>query len=250
MNRQPVHGKTLKYSHHLAWGLIFFASTVFGANFSIMTEELPPFNYTENGKVTGFSSEIVLEICERVNHAKTIDVLPWARAYKLISNEENKVLFSTTRTPQREELFKWVGPLYNPTIVFFAKKGSGLSIESMEDAKTVKRIGTYLDDAEETLLKEAGFENLVSVGDDFQNPKKLLIGRIDLWIAGDLEGIYKAKKVDMDSNDIEIVYEIKTKEYYIAFSKTTPDAEIQKWQAALDAMRQDGTYQKILERYL
>ncbi len=250
MNRRPVHCKILKYSHHLVWGLIFFASTVFGADFRIMTEELPPFNYTEDGKVTGFSSEIVLAICERVGHAPTIKVLPWARAYKLILNEENKVLFSTTRTPQREELFKWVGPIYKPTIVFFAKKGSRLSIGSMDDAKTVKRIGTYLADAEETLLKEAGFENLESVGDDFLNPKKLLMGRIELWIAGDLEGIYKAKKAGLGSNDIEIVYEIKTKEYYIAFSKTTPNAEIQKWQAALDAMRQDGTYQKILEKYL
>ena len=64
------------------------------------------------------------------------------------------------------------------------------------------------------MLKEAGFENLASVGDDFLNPKKLLIGRIDLWIAGDLEGIYKAKIAGLDSSDIEIVYEIKTKEYY------------------------------------
>jgi ABC-type amino acid transport substrate-binding protein len=250
MNRQSVQCKTVKYSYQLGLGLIFFASTVFGANFSIMTEELPPFNYSEDGKVTGFSSEIVLEISERVGHPKDIQVMPWARAYKSILNDENKVLFSTTRTPQREELFKWVGPIYEPTIVFFAKKGSGLSIKSLDDAKTVKRVGTYLDDAEETLLKEAGFDNLASVGDDFLNPKKLLIGRIDLWIAGDLEGIYKAKKAGLDSSDIEIVYEIKTKEYYIAFSKDTPDEEIQKWQAALDAMRQDGTYEKILDKYL
>ena len=120
----------------------------------------------------------------------------------------------------------------------------------MDDAKKVKRIGAYIDDSEETLLKEAGFENLASVGDDFLNPKKLLIGRIDLWIAGDLEGIYKAKIAGLASSDIEIIYEIKTKEYYIAFSKTTPNAEIKKWQTAIDAMRQDGTYQKILEKYL
>ena len=110
MNKRPGHRKILKYSH-VVLVLFFFASTVFGAYFYIMSEELSPFNHTEDGKVTGFSSEIVLEICERVGHAKTIQVMPWARAYKSILNEDNKVLFSTTRTANREDLFKWVGPI-------------------------------------------------------------------------------------------------------------------------------------------
>ena len=250
MYRRTGDCKKVKYFSHLILVLVLFTSGVCRAEFTIMTEELPPFNYTENGEVTGFSSEIVLEICERVGHAKTINMLPWKRAYQAIQNEENQALFSTTRTPQREELFKWVGPIYEPTIVFFAKQGSDLAIQSLDDAMTVSRIGTYLEDAEESLLKEAGFKNLISVGDDFLNPKKLILGRIDLWISGDLEGVYKAKKAGLDSDKITIVYEIKKKEYYIAFSKNAPDEEVQTWQAALDAMKQDGTYQEILDKYL
>lgn len=231
-------------------GLAFYAGSALGGQFELMTEELPPFNYTEGGQVTGFSSEIVLQICERVGHPKDIVVLPWARAYKAALNEENKVLFSTTRTPMREKLFKWVGPIYEPTIVFYAKRGSVLAINSLDDAKKVGSIGTYFNDAEETLLKEAGFINLDSVGDDFWNPKKLVQGRIDLWITGDLEGIHKAKKAGVDPEQMEVVYEIKKKEYYIAFSKSTPDSDIQKWQYALDAMKQDGTYERILKKYL
>lgn len=237
-------------SKFLVLTLLLLAKTAFGAEFTILTEELPPFNYTENGKVTGFSSEIVLELCDRIGHPRVIKVVPWARGYRSILEEENYVLFSMTRTPQRETLFKWVGPIYEPTIVFFAKAGSTLAIHSMDDAKKVGKIGTYLKDAEETLLKEAGFENLVSVGDDFLNPRKLIRGRIDLWITGDLEGVYKARKAKVDPDDIEIVYTIKKKQYYIAFSKNTPDTEVRKWQAALDAMREDGSYERLLAKYL
>lgn len=239
-----------KLLNYFAVGLFALTANAFSAEFKIMTEELPPFNYTENGQVTGFSSDIVLEICQRVGHAKTIQVMPWARAYSSILKEPNRVLFSTTRTPQREELFKWVGPIYRPTIVFYRRTGSGLQIASLDDAKKVGKIGTYIDDAEETLLKDAGFSNLASVGDDFLNPKKLARGRIDLWITGDLEGIYKAKKAGVDPGDMEMAYKIKTKDYYLAFSKGTADAEIEKWQAALDAMRADGTYENILRKYL
>ena len=239
-----------KLLSYLAAGLITFTANASSAEFTIMTEELPPFNYTEGGQVTAFSSDIVLELCERVGHPKTIRVMPWARAYNSVLEEDNRILFSTTRTPQREALFKWVGPIYKPTIVFYARKGSALQIASLDDAKKVGQIGTYIEDAEETLLKDAGFGNLASVGDDFLNPKKLARGRIDLWITGDLEGIYKAKKAGVDPGDMEIAYEIKTKEYYLAFSKGTADAEIEKWQNALDVMRQDGTYENILRRYL
>jgi polar amino acid transport system substrate-binding protein len=172
----------------LVFLLLFLSRTAFGAEFQIFTEELPPFNYTENGKVTGFSTEIVLEICKRVGHPQTVRVVPWARGYSSILNKDGHILFSMTRTPKRETLFKWIGPIYEPTIVFFAKTGSTLAINSLDDAKKVQRIGTYLKDAEETLLVDAGFVNLVSVGDDFLSPKKLIRGRIDLWIAGDLEG--------------------------------------------------------------
>ncbi len=36
---------------------------------------------------------------------------------------------------------------------------------------------------------------------------------------------------------------------YIAFSKNTPDDEVKKWQAALDELKKDGTYQKIVDKY-
>jgi len=39
------------------------------------------------------------------------------------------------------------------------------------------------------------------------------------------------------------------KDLYIAFNKNTPDTIIEKWQKALDDIKKDGTYQKILNKY-
>jgi hypothetical protein len=41
------------------------------------------------------------------------------------------------------------------------------------------------------------------------------------------------------------VYAFRTVDNYIAFSKKTPDATVVDWQQALDAIKEDGTYENI-----
>ncbi len=228
----------------VSWGTVGIAS-----DFTIMTEEYPPFNYTEDGKLTGLATEVLLEVAKKVGHPVDIEVLPWARAYGTIQKKEGQILYSMTRTEAREDLFKWVGPVATNKWVMFAKKGSGLSVGSLDDAKKVKAIGTYKDDAAETFLKEQGFANLDSVIDDEQNVPKLMAGRIQLWIVGELQGIYKAKGKGV-SDQLEKVLDVKDTQLYIAFSKNTPDEVIVKWQAAMDEMKADGSYDTLVKKYM
>ncbi len=230
--------------------LLGFAANATAGTFSIMTEEYPPFNYTENGQLTGLSYDVMIELLKRVGHPNNIQVQSWSRSYKLIQAKDNRILFSMTRTKQREPLFKWVGPVATNKWVFFAKKGSSIKINSLDDARTAKRIGTYKDDAAELFLKESGFTNIDSVIDDAVNVKKLLAGRIDLWIVGHLQGLHKARAAVGDSTVLEKVFDVKDTQLYIAFSRSTPDAVIAKWQAALDGIKKDGTYDKILKKYM
>ncbi len=228
---------------------LFGASAVSAETFTIMTEEYPPFNYMDNGKLTGVSTEIMMELTKRVGHHSDIKLLPWARAYGLIQKKGGQILYSMTRTEQREEMFKWVGPVANNNWVFFAKKGSGITVSSLEDAKKVGKIGTYKDDAAETFLKDKGFTNIDSVVDDKQNVPKLMAGRTNLWIVGEMQGVYKAKQAGK-ADQLEKVFDVLETELYIAFSKDTSDEVIAKWQTALDAMKADGTYDAMKKKYM
>lgn len=234
----------------IAMALVFtFSSLSMAADFKIMTEEFPPYNYTENGKLTGLSSEVLFELAKRVGHGTEVEVLPWARAYGLIQKQDGLILYSMTRTEQRENMFKWVGPVASNKWVLFAKKGAGLTIGSLDDAKKVGKIGTYKDDAAESFLKENGFTNLDSVLDDMLNVPKLTAGRIDLWITGELQGIQKAKEKGMN-DQIEKVFDVQDTQLYIAFSKNTGDDVIATWQKALDDMKADGSYDAIVKKYM
>lgn len=229
--------------------LVFSWSNAFAEEFTIMTEEYPPFNYSENGNLTGLATEVLIAVAGKVGHPTDIKIQPWARAYGTIQKKDGQILFSMTRTEAREDLFKWVGPVASNKWVLFAKKGSGITLSSLDDAKKVKAIGTYKDDAAETFLKEQGFTNLDSVIDDEQNVPKLMAGRTELWIVGEFQGIYKAKMKGV-ADQLEKVLDVKDTQLYIAFSKNTSDDVIAKWQAAMDELKADGTYDTIVKKYL
>lgn len=214
----------------------------------ILTEEFPPYNYTRDGKITGLSTEIVREILKRIDHPDNIKVHSWALAYKLIQKKDNIVLYSTVRSKSRENLFKWVGPIAISNVVFFAKKGSGILMKSYDEARKVKSIGVHRLDHAELFLKEKGFSNLDIVLDPGLNPKKLAAGRINLWMINGKVGVFLAKEAGV-LDEIEKVYEIKSEDLYLAFSRAIPDMMIEKWQKTLDGIKSDGTYDRILTKY-
>ena len=78
---------------------------------SVYTEDLPPYNFVNKGRLTGFSVDLVREIMQRVGTIAPIQVVPWSRGYQKAMEEPNVALFSTVRSTQRETQFKWVGPL-------------------------------------------------------------------------------------------------------------------------------------------
>ena len=83
---------------------LFHTEQSFGQEFKIYTEEFPPYNYTHKGKVSGISTEIVREILRRLDHSDDIQVALWSNGYRLTQKEDNIILYSTTRTPFREDL--------------------------------------------------------------------------------------------------------------------------------------------------
>lgn len=215
----------------------------------IYTEDSPPGNYLNKGEIEGLAVDIVREILLRLKLPDNIQVVPWARGYTLALNQPNVALFSTTRLPQREKYFKWVGPIYTQTWGFYGKKGLGLQINSLEDAKKVARIGTYYKDAKEQFLKRNGFVNLVSTNKNISNIRRVMEGNLDLWVSSDFNMPYLAKEAGVDPDQLELVYAFRRVNNYIAFSIQTPDDLIKIWQQTLDNIKSDGTYTTFCRKY-
>jgi polar amino acid transport system substrate-binding protein len=216
---------------------------------TILTENLPPLNYLDNGALVGSSVEIVQEIKKRIGSTEPIQVYPWARAYKMALEEENVVLFGMTYTQDRSELFKWVGPLATKRDILLARKDSPTSITTLEDAKKVERIGTLRDDVRGKMLEKLGFTNLEPVSDEQKNAQKLALGRIDLWAYKKPGFRTVCELAEVDSDLFVEVAHLKKSELKIAFSNKTSDEIVAQWQKAFDEMVADGTVQRIKDKW-
>jgi len=219
-----------------------------------MTEQYPPYNLEKDNKLQGIAVDMLALMLQRVGAKQAredIKLLPWARGYKRVLSEPNTCLFSTTRTEEREHLFKWVGPIASGQVGLIARKDRNIKIDSVKDLERYK-IGTIRDDVAELYLVDTGIsvDDMERVAETVLNIRKLNRGRIDLWAYGENVAMWELKANGFNPADYESVHVLSRQNLYYAFHKDTSDSVIQKLQAALDTIKADGTYGQILDRYL
>lgn len=223
-----------------------FAASLHAADLTLTTEDSPPYNMSDGGKIIGIGTDKIREIMARAAIGYQIELLPWKRAYDSALHLPDTCVYSTTRTAERENLFKWVGPVAVSEWVLFGRADRKYKLNTLEDARSL-RIGTYNGDVRDSYLRARGFQ-VDTVIDDTLNPKKLLADRIDLWASGKFEG--RAITVHNGWGDKLVpVLSFNKAELYLACNRSLPDAVIERLNAVLAAMNKDGTAKALERKY-
>lgn len=237
----------------LAMLLLLKTGTVWAVphEYNYIAENAAPQNYLENGILKGYAAELLVAMWSRMGvKPKTIQFLPWDKAYQLALTQPKTVLLTTTRLDERETLFKWVGPINTPRFSLFADATRSIKISSLEDARKY-RIGTVINDAAEMLLIKRKFpaEQLDRSHDIKAALIRLQDGKFDLFAYSEASMKYSMKLYGFDANRYLKVFPISGSSVFFAFQKDTPDSDIKEFQEALNGLKNDGTYKKIKEKY-
>ncbi|EPJ79482.1 ABC transporter substrate-binding protein [Pseudomonas fluorescens] len=243
----------------LASSSMFMAATAHAeqpsdASLVLLTENFPPYNMAKNGKnfakdenIEGIAVDIMRETFQRAGISYNLTLrFPWERIYKLALEKPGYGVFVMARLPDREALFKWVGPIGPDDWVMLAKADSKIQLESLEQARHYK-IGAYKGDAIAESLDKQGLKPMVALRDQ-DNAQKLMEGQIDLWATGDPAGRYLARQVGV--NGLKTVLRFNSAQLYLALNKDVPDEVVARLQAALDELRNSGRIDEIMARYL
>ncbi|MBF0099987.1 MAG: transporter substrate-binding domain-containing protein [Desulfobacterales bacterium] len=232
-------------------------SVSYGHTIHVVTEDYPPYNFKENDSIVGVSTEVVRAVLKEAGFEVNILLYPWPRAYNMALENENTIIYSISRTSERETLFKWIGVVAPADNYLFAlKKRTDITIQTLDEAKKYM-IGTVRDDVADLYLIGKGFEVIKHIerASNYElNMKKLIGGRIDLWFAAELVGNFFLKKNGyVPEETVRKVYmldEISGEGLYMAFSKKTSDHTVEICKKALEKIKQNGTYSLILKKHL
>ncbi|MCF8358714.1 MAG: transporter substrate-binding domain-containing protein [Prolixibacteraceae bacterium] len=224
-----------------------------------ITENYPPYNYYEGDHFHGLATELLVEIWNNMGVNLTnedIVLMDWDDGYNKTLSEENTVLFSTAKIPERENLFKWVGPITVINESIIARAGSGITISTEADLAN-HSIGVVKDYSNISLLNERGIQTseLTEVANAEQLYTKLTNGEVDCIAFSETTGNIIINALGYSPGDFVSVYTLSSTEIYYAFNINTDNKVIEAYQTTLEKLKEEkaadgfSVYEKILSSY-
>ena len=221
----------------------------------VLTEEFPPYNFTEDGNVVGLSTEVVEAIFTEAGISYEFQVHPWTESYEMALGTKDCMLFSTSRLESREELFKWVGTIAPANYSVYALAENEVEITSVEDLKMYK-IGITPGNARESYFLSQGFvigEQLIVSESNAANMEKLMNKEIDFWPMPDAVANYTVQEAGLMPEEVIkrvfMLQELTKDGYFLAINLDTSDKIVKKLQSALDKIKENGIYAEILHKW-
>jgi len=228
------------------------------SHLEVMTEEYPPYNYQENGELKGLAVELLGASIQNIPEFPEFEmkIFPWPRAYQTLLHSPDTMLFSMTRTPEREPLFKWAGPIASTRIVLLAKKDSHIKIDSANDLSQYV-IGAIQDDiGDQSLRKIKNSLNILYPNSVDSLLKMLDANRIQLLAYEQNVLNWFLTEQQYDLTQFEQVFLLEESQLYYAFNQSVSDALVAKIQAAIDQIKTNTTaqganvYDAMVSKYL
>lgn len=203
---------------------------------------------TDSGIVGPFP-EILTEAARRIGQEIKIVPMPWRRAQALAQEEAGAGAATVTRVPSREPLYVWVEEYMPLRLTFFVKKDSTLYPKSIEDLKGVK-VAVERGSAADYFvggLQDHGIK-IEPVTRPELIPRMMKADRVEGWLIWDIIGMENFRQQNM-LKDVRRTFNQVLGPIYLATNSSVSEANLEKWRAALNEMKADGTIQAILESY-
>ncbi len=235
-------------------------STVYAADIRFITHNIEDKIYRDhNGEIRGkvnsgrraFQIELIREMMILVGHEpKKMEIFPFKRGLKTLFDKNNVAFFNVNRTASRETKVKWVGPLLSNVVSLYEATNHPNGINSLEDAKKVDLICVLNGSNHVDYLVSNGFTNMHLSNSHESCFRMLINGRVSLTIIADSGFLEVIKTTIKQKSTLKKSFELYENKTYLAMSKNIPDNVIQKWQEALNKLKESGKYDFLIQQYL
>ncbi len=239
----------------LLWvlSICLLAAPAWAQTFLVLTEDLPPVHYEEDGRVVGIATEVVEAIFRQAGLEPSIRIYPWKRAYQIALRTKDSFIFTINRTPEREHLFKWIGPiLQKRTCLFRLRSRRDIRVRTLADVRkytTAVILGYALTDR---LLDEGFAENreLIVTHNKKSQIRVFLSGHADLITGNEYTLAWALRKEGYSMDMVEPVLVMTERGYYLAANPSVDNSIIRRLQEASEEVARSGAIPGIIKKYM
>lgn len=229
------------------WGYIADKGTM-----TIGITYFEPMNYMKDGKLTGFETEFAEAVCKELGVEPDFQEIEWdSKEVELNAKSIDCIWNGLTITKEREQNMDISMPYMANKQVMVVKKENAKKYSTAEGVKDAKVIAEAGSAGEEVAQKDDFFKGAKYTAADSQAKAlmEVLSGTSDIAIIDYVMSIGTLTS-GSDYAGLQMIEEkeFSPEQYGIAFRKNSPET-IKKVNAAIQAVADNGTLEKIAKKY-
>ncbi len=206
----------------------------------------PPFNYRENGQLTGFDVEIANALAQKLGVKAEFTTTEWSGILAgLQAGKYDVIINQVGITPKRQEAFDFSDPYVLSQAQLVVRKNETRSLKSLNDLKGLK-LGVGQGTNYADMARAVAGVDVKTYPGEQEYLQDLALSRIDAALNDTLMIPYLIKKTNLPLKPGAAVGEASSNG--IPFTKNNP-----KFKAALNKaladIKADGTYARISQKY-
>lgn len=206
--------------------------------------EFPPFEYLENGEITGFDMDLVHEIGKLVDaDIKIVDMGFDGLLPALQMKKVDLVIAGMTANEERMKTVSFTQPYYTASQVIIVKDGND-SIKSFADLKG-KKVGVMLGFTGDMVVNEIDGVKIERFNAAYAGIMALQAGKVEAIV---LDSEPAKNYVAQNKGLVLADADAEQEEYAIAVRKNDK-ALLEKVEKALSEIKANGTYDKLIQKY-
>ncbi|GLQ29600.1 substrate-binding periplasmic protein [Litoribrevibacter albus] len=200
----------------------------------------------------GWAWEIVEEAFSRQGYQAKLRIMPWARAVEMTKDGQVDALYLANKNPERETWAVFSEPVGEELSVAFKHVEKDIRIHSLSDLTFYSVIGLRGSHVVDKIRK-AGVE-ISGVANIQQGIQMLFYQRADLFVADHYVTNYMLDHEFPQSYKSTIEFldtPLDVNQLHLAISRKIPNHLnlVKLFNAGLEEITADGTYQRILEKH-
>lgn len=239
--------------------LVFFTGQGQAEPLRVATLDYPPYQYQEDGEIKGLAATLIQEIFRRMDQPIEITFYPFPRALRNIQEGKSDVIFTFYHKEEREAFAEYSKEsLVDQTISLFVPQDSSITFDG-----DLAKLNDYsfglvqfsYGEVFDRAIRDQVITKIEYVPEMEQNMLKFFYRRFDIlpsdrWVAYYYYSRLTSKN-PMGMEMKELTPPVDTFSAYIGFSKARDLGAIREQvDATLREMKEDGTYQRILDEHL